>query len=1247
MLFKKISLIFCVFISTQIYSQNLKQGWEHFTNNEYDKSKAVFEKLSLSTDPKVAFEAQVSLTIVSDYLKKPALTLSTFEKLSQSKEENINPYLFALWTDALTSNRSSDLKKSETILLNLNKNTALNGTSKALVNQELKDFYKANNNFSKSELFASQTQSVSTWSIVGTFENISASGFDKDFEPIHHPEKEYTFTEKEGAPVNWFDLKNYKSGDWIDFSSHFDYNNSIIFAQTFCNSPAEQEVYFRLGTSGSTKLWLNDQVIIQEENEWNNDLDTYAAKVKLKKGINRILIQVGESEAGRSNFMLRITDKNAFPISGLTYQTTPAAYDKSKTEVTAIPFIPEVFFQNKIKEEPANMLNYLLLSEVYLHNDKYYESRAILKKLAKESPNCAFLKWQMIDMYNRKDDRTNWSETLESLKKIDKDNPQIKEIFFSEEIEKKDFDKASQYLKEINTTEYGTAKIYSLKIQLASAQNNIEDLYKLIDEGYAKYPENYQFVYLKYLVEKEKKNSSGALKVIDKYLKKNYNPGAITLKANYFFGINNVNAGIDQYKLLVAKNPNAVGYFYELGNIYLQLRDYNTALSYFNKALEIAPYIGVYIGVTGDCYKELGFKDRAIKTYEKALLYNPTDYVRRRKLKELKNEPEIWSYFSETPNYDSIFTHAPDASKFPEDNSIILLNKVQNVIYGDGGAEKKEFLMVKVFNTAGIDTWKEYQIDVNGSQGLNVEKAEVLKKDGSRLKAEENNGYIVFTKLEEGDVILLVYHVKDYSSGILAKQFWDKHYFCHWYPIQNTSYQLLVPKDKKFNYTFSENRFAPQIDIKDGYELYTWEKSNIPAIKYEANMPSLSDVGHVLSISSIPDWNYIAAWYTDLAKNKSKINPEITETTKELFEGRENLSEEEKVRVIYDYIVKNIRYSSVSFRQSGLIPQKASDVINTKMGDCKDVSTLFVSMCKEIGVKAELVLIDTRDNGANNMALPSIDFNHCIAKVNTSDKQFYVELTSDLNGFSSFGSQLKNAFSLDITPNISELAPKHLNPKSRLTNGSYRDTDIKFNGTTMIIEKQNVKTGALAASIRASYRDKGKQEQEKDMLEAISDQYPNIKLTKLDFGTNLNNTSDSVNYQYNYEVRNAFSKVGKMELLKLPWADAQTPLEFLSMEERNYPIEFWKYDDSDVKSETIALEIPKGKKLVEVPADVHLSSTLATYDLTFKLKGNILYIEKALKYKKNFIPVNEYKETKTFFEKMIDADSQQIGFQNL
>ena len=413
-------------------------------------------------------------------------------------------------------------------------------------------------------------------------------------------------------------------------------------------------------------------------------------------------------------------------------------------------------------------------------------------------------------------------------------------------------------------------------------------------------------------------------------------------------------------------------------------------------------------------------------------------------------------------------------------------------------------------------------------------------------------------------------------------------------------------------------------------------------------MPRLVDIGKVLHISSFPDWDYISEWYTDLASTKSKTSPEVKETLAKILTGNENASELEKARLIYNYIVKEIRYSSVSFRQSGLIPQKAADVITTKIGDCKDVSTLFVALCKEAGLNAQLVLVNTRDNGLQDLALPSIEFNHCIAKLNVGADEYYIELTSDNMPFSTINESLKNAFTLDVTGNTTlTVEPKYLSPKTSVKNTVWRTSDIKFDGMKMIVAKKSYKTGAFAASMRNSFRHKGEEEQFKEMTESISSDYQSMKMKELKFDANLDNSSDTVSYYYAYDVNNAMTSIGDLFILKIPFSDGLEPFEFLSNEKRVYDIEFWKILSSENTKEVMTFEIPKGKKLAELPKNISYKTNFAEYNLTFTKTATSITITREFKVLADMIGAKQYEEAKKFFENVVTADKQQIGFKNV
>src|SRR5690606_19666665 len=100
--------------------------------------------------------------------------------------------------------------------------------------------------------------------------------------------------------------------------------------------------------------------------------------------------------------------------------------------------------------------------------------------------------------------------------------------------------------------------------------------------------------------------------------------------------------------------------------------------------------------------------------------------------------------------------------------------------------------------------------------------------------------------------------------------------------------------------------------------------------------------------------------------------------------------------------------------QSAYVPQKVSVTINTRLGDCKDLSSLFVALAEMAGLKANLVLVDTRDNGTQEMLLPSVEFNHCIVLLKADGRDIYLELTDNNLPFGSMPDNLPGASSLII-----------------------------------------------------------------------------------------------------------------------------------------------------------------------------------------------------------------------------------------
>lgn len=1225
-------------------SSDLEAGWKSFYSNDRKQARELFTKATKESATKA--EAYLGLSLLATIDKTDEEAFAEYVRFTNANPEHY-PHTFALWgTEALTAGAGKKSAAQLAFLQSLSKDERAEGTLRAMAQSIIGSHYEATNNYKQVEMAYSQMGALTDWQIVGEFENISASGFNKTYGPISNGSSDAVFSNKAGAKVKWFDLPAFRADRWIDFTYHFYTHNSVIYAQTFVNSPVEQEVQLRLGVSGSMKAWVNDKLVLAEQDERNNDLDTYLTTVKLKKGYNRLLVQVAESYAGRSNFMARLTDEKGKAIGGLTFSRQQQPYTaETNYEAKAKTVFAEAYFENLVDKEPSKVLNHILLGHIYLRSQKNYEARKALMTAQKLAPESSYIMSLLIQLYQQEQNRTQLATALEWLKDNDPDNPFSMNLLYSDEVDKENYDNAAAILTKIEKASGKDENFYLKKLQLAYLNKKEADMVKIAEEAYSKFPEHADFVRLKYLVEKSVRNNSKAsLNVLKEFLKANNHYSHSELLANDYFQKGATAEGLKIYQTAVARNPEAVGYQYKLGNLYASLQDYKKAEETYRKTLTISPYVGTYWAELGKTQNALGKKTEAIDSYRKAIDYEPTDFSSIKELRKLESKKDVFEYFPAVDIY-ALAKAAPAADAYPEDRVLILYDEVQRVVYKSGASEERRIFVLKVLDERGVNDWKEYNIGYNSDQRMVVEKAEVIKRNGMKVPAETSGNQLVFTNLEAGDAIHYSYKLENYNKGRLASHFWDKYYFTHFLPYLTTKYSLLISPEVKFQHKVTQP-LKPVVSKPDtDFDLYVWAKEKQEALRYEDKMPVLADVGQTLYLTSIPDWNYVSNWYSDLASEKAKADFEVKEVVADLFKEKANLSAEAKVKLIYDYIITNINYSSVSFRQSGLIPQKASTVLNTRIGDCKDVSTLFVAMCKEVGIDASLVLVNTRDNGLYDLDLPSIEFNHCIAKVDLNGKSHYLELTSNFLPFGSLYSNMLNSRILEIKDekNKQPVVLGYLNPTVRKPNNIVRQTNISIKDKTLEVSETNYNTASMAAVNKSRYRHMSSKERDKYMLDGLRSYHANSSLSKLEF-FGLEGTADTVRSNIDYKLQDVITQVGGMSLFSLPWSSKATASDYVVNEDRSFPIDLSKLVYADTDRETITVVIPANKALVEVPKTVNFSCAYAEYTLSCKVVNKTLQFTRELKYKGNIIPSEKVQEFSAFYKKVIEADARQVAF---
>jgi tetratricopeptide (TPR) repeat protein len=1237
----KKTLLFLVFfqIAHTTFAQ-IDKGWAAFSKNDFETARKMFNNAVGNAATKA--DAHLGLSLVESSNGSRAVATSNFMSFVKASN-NPFPYCQMLWLG--TSANGSERSKEELEYLDfILKSPKADAKLKAWATQLLANHYFYVNDFEKGKTLYKTLGAITQWATVGGFENISGGGFDKEGLPIEHPESDFGFKDKKNGDVKWLKIQHVRYDNYMDFGYHYYTANAIFYAQTFVDAPTATSCQLRLGSTGSLKVWVNDKLIFIRDKEEATLLDCHILPIELSQGANRILLQVGDSHSKGVSFLARLTDKTG-KVLNLNASNEAKSYPKSsvkKALVQAETDAAEMFFKGEIAKNPTKLENYLILSQGYWQDNKLYEARKLLKKPNELYPECLYLIVQNIVVNNLSGNSTLANELSEKVKTIAPESSMALNMFFDENMDGENFDKAGEYLDKIEENDPISFETYQKKLRWLTKKNLIDKLMELMEDMYKKFPNDSRVVMMKYRLERDAKNNKAeGLKVLNKYLKTHYDTDIMETVASHHYKNNNPNECYKIFKDIIQKIPNGIGFYNTLSSYYSSAEQYDEAITYLKACTEIAPSVGDYYSRLGETYTLAKKPDLAKKAYEKALSYNNTNFTVRRKLRDLNGQKDVFTYFKSEDPY-SLYKKAGGKEKYPNDHSVILLEDIRQVVYPDGVTESKHEILVKMLNPTGVDSWKEYGISSTSSEDVVIEKAEVIKENGQKIPAETNGNDVVFTNLAPNDAIYISYKKANYYSGTLASQFWEKQYFTHGLPFGITRYSLLVAPQIKFEHKMENSNLKPTISDVEGFKLYVWEKKDQKAINFENSSPNIDDFAEVMHVSSLPNWDFVSKWYADLTRTKAAEDFEVKETVDEILRGKEKATSLEKVKLFYEYIVKNIRYSSISFRQSGLVPQKASEVINTKIGDCKDVSTLMVAMCKVVGIDANLVLVNTRDNGKNQMALPSIDFNHCIAAANIDGKTIYMELTSDNLDFGAFPYSLRGAFVLPILENKTS-APFFLDPENRVKSKVLRKTTLELTEADANITVNSVKTGTLASSFRGSYRDLGEEDRFKEIEKSVGQNYNSVKFKSVKFIDNLKDLTDSVRYTYSYQASDVFTEAGDLKLFKPYWSEGVRSLDMLASSTRETPIDLFKWSLDDLEQEEIAFKVPQNHK-ADIPEKVELQSDFATYSLMYKRDGNNIVGLRKMIINPIIIPATRFDEFKTFFQKVIKSDQKQLVF---
>jgi uncharacterized protein DUF3857/transglutaminase superfamily protein len=478
-------------------------------------------------------------------------------------------------------------------------------------------------------------------------------------------------------------------------------------------------------------------------------------------------------------------------------------------------------------------------------------------------------------------------------------------------------------------------------------------------------------------------------------------------------------------------------------------------------------------------------------------------------------------------------------------------------------------------------------------------------------------------------------------------------------PTVESRYTLNLPPGWEYKAAwFNHPEMQPS---PTGTNSWQWIVKNVPAVKYEREMPPWRGVAQQMVVSLIPsggaankgfqNWNDMGNWASELMRGRHDSSPEIKQKVDSMTPAGAPLLE--KMRAIANFAQHDVRYVGIELGIGGYQPHQAREIFAHRYGDCKDKATIMAAMLSDIGVESYYVLIYTERGAVTPGLPPQIGiFNHAILAIKLPESLKDPSLVATVNDpkvgrilifdptdegtpFGQLRGALQANYGLLVTPAGGELfelpeLPSTLNETNRIAR-----LKLDANGT-LSGDVEEVFKGDPATHHRSVYQSASQQSDKIKPIETVlAHSLGTFQITKASVG---NPDKSHLPFVYSYSlVAPNYAKTAGDLLLVRPRVVGIEQRELLETKEpRKYPVEFagpWR--DSD----TFEIVLPAGYEVDDLPPPVNADYSFASYHSKAEVNGSTLKYTRTFEIKELSVPVSKVEELKTFY-RMIGNDER-------
>lgn len=884
--------------------------------------------------------------------------------------------------------------------------------------------------------------------------------------------------------------------------------DQCTYAATFVESPDRREATLWVGVTGAYKLWFNREEVGSDTGYRELDADRRAVTVTMEAGMNRITVKVCGDESPPA-LALRVGAADGGLSSGLKVAATEAASRTYASRVKAAgrsnepaprrrqPVLgPLDAFEAQVGEgkgSPTQLEDYAsYLSITGGEADASHAARDLSRRAAEAAPTVG----RLLLAASLAEDRNGARGFLEQADALAK-SPRDRVDWL---IARARWLRAGPNPREAFSL-YGDV----LAIDPTNVQARLGQVDLYVEAGLPRTA----LTTLQAAVERHPhcvallRNLAGRLRVLGRdteasevearYAAYRFDDG-VYLKGRLDLAVARRDAAAVKQSAgrLLQTEPGSLWAHGAVAKAYLGLGDRDQAIAYYQKGLTIAPEDVETMQKLAELYGLMGKQGQQVALLRKILRIVPQAKGVRAHLEHIVPSGE---------RQDEKYAWPPE--KFLAQRAItdddneerVLRDLTVTKVFDNGLSTKFRQVVFQPLTDEAAARSRQYGFSYHADrQVVTLRAAKVYRQDGRVDEAIESGEaaandpsinmytlvrtfYVQFPRLEVGDVVELQYRIEDVAiRNEMSDYFGEVSFLQSTEPIASAEYVLIAPKKRKLRLSVGPGdkplaNLKREVKEKGDERIYRFVATDVPALATEPRMPRLGELLAHVHVSTFADWSEVGQWYAGLAREKLDADDDVRKLARKLTAGL--TTDRQKVAAIYGYAAGKVRYVALELGIEGIRPRRAALTLARGWGDCKDKATLIVSMLREVGIDAELVLVRTGLRGGFDSSTASLaPFDHAIAYIPSLD--LYLDGTAEDTGTAELPAMDRDSMALRITNQGGKLVelPQPEASQSR-DRRSYVIDLAKDGGLRFEVEVSN--QGVDAPGWRRRYRDPSSQ----------------------------------------------------------------------------------------------------------------------------------------------------------------------------